>query len=85
MLVVWFFFFSLAKPKQTKTMLDSNKVRSIRASKNLKQEHLAEEHLVSQSTYSKYENGSVQIPLKKLKLLAGILKVSIHELLITEE
>lgn len=54
----------------------SEKLRDIRENNNLKQIEIAEILGVSQANYSRWENGSEFIPLKKLTILCNHFNVS---------
>lgn len=56
-------------------------IRALREDKDLKQKDLAELLKVTQSTYSDYERGNVNIPLATLKKLALFYGTSIDYML----
>lgn len=57
------------------------RIRNLREDKDYNQEKMAQMLSVSQSTYSDYERGEINIPLKTLVKLADILETSIDYLL----
>ena len=62
------------------------RIRALREDKDLKQRDLAEILQVSQSTYSDYERGNINIPLATLKKLALYYGTSIDYMLeLTDE
>ena len=58
-----------------------DKILEIRHINRLSQNDLVNRTGISQSTYSKYENGKTEIPLESVKLIAKALDVSPVELL----
>lgn len=57
------------------------KIRTARRSKNISQENIALELGITQSHYSKIENGKVEIKMSTLLQIASILEVDVKELL----
>lgn len=57
-------------------------IRSIRASKGLSQEYIANELGIKQAAYSNIESGKADITLNRLHDLAQLLEVSIFDLII---
>lgn len=57
------------------------RIRALREDKDLSQKDLADMLQVSQATYSRYENGKLDIPSENLIKLAQIHKVSVDYLL----
>ncbi|MBC8570772.1 helix-turn-helix domain-containing protein [Zongyangia hominis] len=60
-------------------------IRSLREDRDLTQQQLADYLHISQATYSRYENGEMNIPNLTLKRLALFYNVSIDYLLEEEE
>jgi transcriptional regulator with XRE-family HTH domain len=60
-----------------------NNIKQIRELKNLTQEYVAEEVAVSQSTYSRIENGTAPIKIDILQRIAEVLEVDLSTLLST--
>ena len=56
-------------------------IKTLRNLKNLNQKQIAEILNVSQTTYSRYENGKLDIPSKSLIKLAKFYNVSVDYLL----
>jgi len=62
------------------------RIRALREDHDLTQKQLAELLSVAQTTYSDYEHGKVNIPIRALKTLAVFYKTSIDYLLeLTDE
>ncbi len=57
------------------------RIRDLREDKDLTQNQIANMLNVSQATYSRYENGQLDIPSQSLIKLAAFYKVSIDYLL----
>jgi len=57
----------------------TDKIRKIRREKNISQEHIALELGITQSHYSKIENGKVDIKMSQLLQIAKILDVDVKE------
>lgn len=57
------------------------RIRDLRESKNYTQQQLADYLNVSQTTYSRYENGVLDIPSNILKKLASFYQVTIDFIL----
>ena len=57
------------------------RIRDLRESKNYTQQQLADYLNVSQTTYSRYENGVLDIPSNVLKKLASFYQVTIDFIL----
>lgn len=57
------------------------KIKVIREIKNFSQEHIAEKLDISQSNYSKMENGNSDIPFSKLEELAIILGLTVEDVI----
>ena len=60
-----------------------NNIKQIRELKNFTQEYVADEIEVSQSTYSRIENGTVPIRIDTLQRIADVLEVDLNTLLST--
>lgn len=56
-------------------MILGNKIKNIRELKNFTQEYMAERLDISQSAYSKLENGDTKISDEKLEQIAEVLEV----------
>lgn len=65
-------------------MLNTEKLRQLRETKQLKQETLANLLNISQSNYAKIESGKLSIRLDVLEKLAKVLEIPPNELLKTE-
>ena len=65
-------------------MLNTEKLRQLRETKQLKQETLANLLNISQSNYAKIESGKLSIRLDVLEKLAKVLEITPNELLKTE-
>ncbi|MFR2787289.1 MAG: helix-turn-helix domain-containing protein [Clostridia bacterium] len=62
------------------------RLKDLREDKDLKQEDIANLLNISQTNYSKYELGKVNIPINSLKLLASFFNTSVDYILgITNE
>ncbi len=61
------------------------RIRDLREDKDLSQKQMANVLNLSQSTYSRYENGVLDIPSQVLIALASFHKVSVDYLLGLEE
>ncbi len=62
------------------------RIKDLREDKEIKQREMAEKLNISQTNYSKYELGKINIPIETLKKIALILDTSIDYLLgITDE
>ena len=57
------------------------KIKDLRQDRDLLQKEMAEKLNVSQTNYSKYELGKINIPIETLKKMAIILNTSIDYLL----
>lgn len=57
------------------------RIRDLREDKDLTQQKMAEFLNISQTTYSRYENGNLDVPSVVLIKLAGFHKVSIDYIL----
>jgi transcriptional regulator len=57
------------------------KIKDLREDRDLLQKEMAEKLNVSQTNYSKYELGKINIPIETLKKMAIILNTSIDYLL----
>lgn len=57
------------------------RIKDIREDRNIKQIEIAKKLNVSQTNYSKYELGKINIPIETLKKIAIILNTSIDYLL----
>ena len=57
------------------------RIRDLRESKNYTQQQLADYLNVSQTTYSRYENGVLDIPSNVLKKLASFYQVTLDFIL----
>jgi transcriptional regulator with XRE-family HTH domain len=55
------------------TMHIGQKIKKLRELKNLTQSHLADELGVTQSTYSKMEQGEIEVPYSRLEKIAELL------------
>jgi len=60
-----------------------NNIKQIRELKNYTQEYVADEIEVSQSTYSRIENGTAPIKIDTLQRIAEVLDVDLNTLLST--
>ncbi|WP_373845451.1 helix-turn-helix domain-containing protein [Clostridium sp.] len=60
-------------------------IRSIRTTKNITQEQLAETTGIKQSIISRYENGTIIPPIPKLEIISQALEVPINKLIEPEE
>lgn len=58
-----------------------HRIRDLREDKDLNQEQLAKLLNVSQTTYSRYESGNLEIPLQSLIKLADFYSTSVDYLL----
>ena len=56
-----------------RTMHIGQKIKKLRELKNLTQSHLADELGVTQSTYSKMEQGEIEVPYSRLEKIAELL------------
>lgn len=63
-------------------MINLKKIKMLRLEQDITQEQMAELIKVSQSTYSKYENGAVAISYNKIQAIAAVLKTDLAELLL---
>lgn len=62
------------------------RIKDLREDKEIKQREMAEKLNISQTNYSKYELGKINIPIETLKKLSIILNTSIDYLLgLTDE
>lgn len=62
------------------------RIKDLREDKEIKQVEMAEQLNISQTNYSKYELGKINIPIETLKKIAFILETSIDYLLgLTDE
>lgn len=62
------------------------RIKDLREDKEIKQIEIAEQLNISQTNYSKYELGKINIPIEALKKIALILDTSIDYLLgLTDE
>jgi transcriptional regulator with XRE-family HTH domain len=59
-------------------------IKKIRESKNLTQEYLASRLGISQNAYSRIENSRTRLSTDRMREIARILEVSLHEFLISE-
>ncbi len=59
-------------------------IKKIRESKNLTQEYLASRLGISQNAYSRIENNRTRLSTDRMREIAGILEVSLHEFLLSE-
>ena len=66
----------------SKTNIGKN-IKQIRELKNFTQEYVADEIEVSQSTYSRIENGTVPIRIDTLQRIADVLEVDLNTLITT--
>jgi transcriptional regulator with XRE-family HTH domain len=57
------------------------RIRNLREDKDLTQQHMAELLHITQATYSRYENGNLDVPSAILITLANVHKVSIDYIL----
>ena len=57
------------------------KIKKLREFKNLSQEHVAEKLEISQSNFSKMENGNSDIPFSKLEELANLLGLTVQDII----
>ena len=60
-----------------------NNIKQIRELKNFTQEYVADEIEVSQSTYSRIENGTAPIKIDTLQRIAEVLEVDLNTLIST--
>ncbi len=63
----------------TKTI--AGRIKSYREAQGIKQEVIATKLSINQGSYSKLESGQTNITLHQLEIIAGILKISIADLL----
>jgi transcriptional regulator with XRE-family HTH domain len=56
------------------------KIKKLRELKNLTQEHVAERLGLTQSGYSKIENGEVDLPYSRLQNIADILEIKVEDI-----
>ena len=62
------------------------RIKDLREDKEMKQVEIAEQLNISQTNYSKYELGKINIPIETLKKIALILDTSVDYLLgLTDE
>ena len=62
------------------------RIKDLREDKEIKQVEMAEQLNISQTNYSKYELGKINIPIETLKKIALILNTSTYYLLgLTDE
>ncbi|MDR0830550.1 MAG: helix-turn-helix domain-containing protein [Prevotellaceae bacterium] len=61
--------------------LKSEEVRRIRRNNNLSQEYMADKFNVSQSQYSKIENGKCVLDLQQVNFLADLLKTNVGNII----
>jgi transcriptional regulator with XRE-family HTH domain len=66
-------------------MIVGQKIKKIRELKNLTQEYVSEKLGLSQSGYSKIENGEVDIPLERLEQISKILNLRSEDILSFDE
>jgi transcriptional regulator with XRE-family HTH domain len=66
-------------------MLVGNKIKKIRELKNLTQEHVSEQLGMSQSSYSKLENGETDIPIERLKQISTLFGLKPEDILSFDE
>jgi len=57
-----------------------SKIKKLRELKNLTQEHVAERLGLTQSGYSKIENGEVDLPYSRLQNIADILEMKVEDI-----
>ena len=62
----------------------AHNIKKIRESKNLTQEYVASRLNISQNAFSRIENNRTRLSTERMREIARILNVSLHELLITE-
>ena len=62
----------------------ANNIKKIREAKHLTQEYLASLLGISQNAYSRIENNKTRMSTERMRQIAHILNVSLHELLINE-
>lgn len=56
------------------------KIRHLREQKKLRDEDMAERLGISQSTYSRLENGDIKMDVERLQKIADVLEVPVEEL-----
>jgi len=57
-----------------------SKIKKLREFKNLTQEHVSERLGLTQSGYSKIENGKVDLPYSRLQNIADILEIKVEDI-----
>lgn len=60
--------------------IDRN-IHALRELKNYTQEYMAEQLQMSQANYSKLENGTIDVSIKKLQVIAQVLDINLFEIL----
>lgn len=66
-------------------LLVGKKIKKLRELRNLKQDWVAEQLGLTQSGYSKIENGEVDVPVEKLEQISKILNVRPEDILTFDE
>jgi transcriptional regulator with XRE-family HTH domain len=61
------------------------KIKKLRELKNLTQSHLADELGVTQSTYSKMEQGEIEVPYSRLEKIAELLSMKPEDVIAFNE
>jgi transcriptional regulator with XRE-family HTH domain len=62
-------------------MIVGQKIKKIRELKNLTQDYVSEKLGITQSSYSKLENGEVDIPLERLRQISELLGLKPEDIL----
>ncbi len=66
-------------------MIVGQKIKKIRELKNLTQDYVSEKLGITQSSYSKLENGEVDIPLERLRQISELLGLKPEDILSFDE
>jgi transcriptional regulator with XRE-family HTH domain len=59
----------------------NHNIKQFRELKNLSQEHMAKELRISQSSYARIENGTIDVKMERLQEIAKVLEVELPKLL----